>query len=253
MAIAPLGGMIGRNFYHFENALSYVDYSHRIQKISVGLHQSIIGYLLENQNEIRPAALTETLRDMQELMMDERYLSAATKTHLAELKAILQGVTELKPDEKNAHLSKALKIMDETLEFEALQREKSLEEINFDTQNELYIALAMFTLIVVGAVVFLYRRILHPLNDLRKLLERLTEADFTPITTDHLDPLLLPVFKSYNVTARPGGTARSSSRTAPPHAARGSAAWPPPPPPRGRRGCPRRAAARAGPAARRRH
>jgi two-component system NtrC family sensor kinase len=202
MALATLGGMIGRNFYHFESVLSYVDYSHRIQKISVGLHQSIIGYLLENHTEIQPTALMETLQDMQELMMDERYLSATTKAHLAELKTILQGVTELNRPEKNERLSMALKIMDETLEFEALQREQSLEGINFDTQNELYIALAVFTLIVIGTVVFLYTRILHPLNDLRKLLERLTEENFTPITTDHLDPLLLPVFKSYNVMVK---------------------------------------------------
>jgi signal transduction histidine kinase len=39
---------------------------------------------------------------------------------------------------------------------------------------------------------------LHPLNDLRQLLERLTEENYTPITTDHLDPLLFPVFNSYN-------------------------------------------------------
>jgi nitrogen fixation/metabolism regulation signal transduction histidine kinase len=48
------------------------------------------------------------------------------------------------------------------------------------------------------AVLFLRYRILHPLNDLRELLQRLTEENFTPITTDHLDPLLLPVFLSYN-------------------------------------------------------
>jgi signal transduction histidine kinase len=52
--------------------------------------------------------------------------------------------------------------------------------------------------ILIVAVLFLRLRILHPLNDLRELLERLTEENFTPITTDHLDPLLLPVFISYN-------------------------------------------------------
>jgi two-component system NtrC family sensor kinase len=47
-------------------------------------------------------------------------------------------------------------------------------------------------------VLFLHSRILHPLNDLKQLLQRLTEENYTPITTDHLDPLLLPVFNSYN-------------------------------------------------------
>ena len=45
---------------------------------------------------------------------------------------------------------------------------------------------------------FLHFRILQPLNDLRHLLDRLTEENYTPIKTDHLDPLLFPVFNSYN-------------------------------------------------------
>ena len=59
-------------------------------------------------------------------------------------------------------------------------------------------ALVTFTGILLGAMLFLHFRILHPLNDLRQLLERLTEENYTPITTDHLDPLLFPVFNSYN-------------------------------------------------------
>ena len=37
LALAILGGMIWRNLHHFETVLSYVDYSHRIQTVSVGL------------------------------------------------------------------------------------------------------------------------------------------------------------------------------------------------------------------------
>jgi two-component system, NtrC family, sensor kinase len=70
--------------------------------------------------------------------------------------------------------------------------------INLETQNELYLALLFFVLILLGAMLFLYFRILHPLHDLRQLLERLTEENYTPIATRHLDPLLLPVFDSYN-------------------------------------------------------
>lgn len=202
MAIAILGGTILRNFHHFNSVLSYVEYSHRIQNISVELHQSVIGHLLENQSDFQPAALSATLEDMEELMADKRYLSETTKTHLQELKDMLKDVAGLARPEKNERLSRALKIMDETLEYEALQREKSLEDINVNTQVELYIALAIFSLVVIGAVSFLQSRILHPLNDLRKLLERLTEENFTPITTVHLDPLLLPVFNSYNVMVK---------------------------------------------------
>ena len=196
MALAILGGMIWRTNHHFETVLSYVDYSHRIQNVSVGLQQLLIGNLIEEPH--KPVMLTKTLSDMDELMADNRYLSDSTKHNLSAVRDMLTDVGTLNSKEKNAHLIAALKIMSETLDHEALYREQLLEDINLDTQNELYIALITFAIILLGAILFLYFRILHPLHDLRRLLERLTEENFTPITTDHLDPLLLPVFNSYN-------------------------------------------------------
>jgi len=177
---------------------SYVNYSHRIQNVSVGLQQSLIEYLTETVSGSRPEALTKTLGEMDALMMDNRYLSAATRTSLETVKSMLIDLPLLKKEEKYNRLLTALKLMSETLDNEALQREELLEDISRDTQTELYMALAIFTAILVVAVLFLRLRILHPLNDLRELLQRLTEENFTPITTDHLDPLLLPVFNSYN-------------------------------------------------------
>ncbi|EGW22209.1 sensor histidine kinase [Methylobacter tundripaludum] len=197
-ALAILGGMIWRNVHHFETVFSYVNYSHRIQNVSVGLQQSLIEYLTETVSGSRPEALTKTLGEMDALMMDNRYLSAATRTSLETVKSMLIDLPLLKKEEKYNRLLTALKLMSETLDNEALQREELLEDISRDTQTELYMALAIFTAILVVAVLFLRLRILHPLNDLRELLQRLTEENFTPITTDHLDPLLLPVFNSYN-------------------------------------------------------
>ncbi len=199
MALAILGGMIWRNLHHFDTVLSYVDYSHRIQNVAVGLQQSLITYLTEKNPHVQPATLVKTLNEMDALMTENSQLSDSTKSNLAEVRAMLKNVAKLDSQEKNAHLIKSLQIMTETLDYETKHREKLLEDINLDTQTELYSALFIFTMLLLGAMFFLHFRILHPLNDLRKLLERLTEENFTPITTDHLDPLLLPIFNSYNV------------------------------------------------------
>ena len=135
---------------------------------------------------------------MQELIADNRYLLPSTKKSLESVRQLLSNIGKLDKEQKNTHLIQALEVMDQTIDEEGLRRERLLEEINFDTQNELYIALATFTLILLGAMLFLHYRILQPLNDLRQLLERLTEENYTPITIDHLDPLLFPVFNSYN-------------------------------------------------------
>jgi signal transduction histidine kinase len=198
LALAILGGMIWRNLHHFETVLSYVNYSHRIQNVSVGLQQSLIGYVTETVPDSQPVVLTKTLNEMQTLITDNRYLLPATKESLETVGSLLANVSKLDKSEKNARLIQALEVMSQTLDEEGLRREKLLEDINFDTQTELYIALVTFTLILLGAMLFLNYRILHPLNDLRQLLERLTEENYTPITLAHLDPLLFPVFNSYN-------------------------------------------------------
>ncbi len=198
LALAILGGMIWRNVHHFETVFSYVNYSHRIQNVSVGLQQSLIEYLTETVSKSHPEALSKTMEEMDVLMTDKRYLSTATRSSLETVRVMLVNLSELKKEEKYDRLLTALKLMSETLDNEALQREESLEDISRNTQTELYMALAIFTAILCVAVLFLRFRILHPLNDLRELLQRLTEENFTPITTDHLDPLLLPVFNSYN-------------------------------------------------------
>ena len=198
LALGILGGMIWRNLHHFESVLSYVDYSHRIQRVSAGLQQVLIGYLTEQAPASAPLALTQTLAEMDGLVSDNHYLLNTTQTRLQAVKAMLIDLEQVNKEEKHSRLIESLKIMGSTLDYETLQREKLLEDINRDTQNELYAALVTFTLILLGAMLFLKFRILQPLNDLRRLLERLTQENYTPITTDHLDPLLLPVFDSYN-------------------------------------------------------
>jgi len=198
LALAILGGMIWRNLHHFETVLSYVNYSHRIQNVSVGLQQSLIGYVTKTNTDSQSAVLTKTLNEMHQLIADNRYLLPSTKKSLESVRQLLSNIAKLDKEQKNTHLIQALEVMSQTIDEEGLRRERLLEEINFDTQNELYIALATFTLILLGAMLFLHYRILQPLNDLRQLLERLTDENYTPITIDHLDPLLFPVFNSYN-------------------------------------------------------
>ena len=198
LALTILGGMIWRNLHHFETVLSYVSYSHRIQNVSVGLQQSLMGYITETASDTQPAVLTKTLSKINDLMTDNRHLSPSTIKGLETVGNLLADIGKLDKSEKNARLIEALEVMSHTLDEESLRREKLLEDINLDTQTELYIASVIFTLILLGALLFLYHRILHPLNDLRQLLERLTEGNYTPITIGHLDPLLFPVFNSYN-------------------------------------------------------
>lgn len=196
IAVATSAVMVWRNFQHFDDVLAYVDYSHNIQKVTVGLQQSLISHFLEEDH--KPFVLNKTLGDIDLLVADEKHLSTLAKANLAEVRALLTDIDQLAAKQRNSHLISALKIMNEILDHEILYREQLLENISLSIQKELYITVIFFSLVVCSALFFFRFRILQPLNDLRQLLERLSTENFTPIDTRHIDVLLLPVFHSYN-------------------------------------------------------
>jgi two-component system, NtrC family, sensor kinase len=205
LALATLGGLIWRNLQHFDAVLSHVDYSHSVQNVSVELRQSLIEYLTESLPMAYPdvltktsKALTKTLGELDSLMKEEGLLSPATRNSMETVRGLLIDAGTLEKKEKNIRLLKALKELGLALDNEVLARDHLLEQISHDTEAELTLASVVLAVILLIAVLFFYRRILHPLNDLRQLLERLIDETYTPITTAHLDPLLLPVFNSYN-------------------------------------------------------
>ncbi len=198
ITLGILGGMIWRTHHHFEAALSYVNYSHRIQNVSVDLQQSVIARLTDKTADASPKLPTTLLSEIDSLMTDRNYLSETTRQHLESVRALLTQSQSLDKNQQQQSLIFVLKAMSEILDNETLQREQMLEDINLDTQSELYVALVIFGAIFIGTILFLKRRILHPLNDLRELLEHITDENYTPIATKHLDSLLLPVFHSYN-------------------------------------------------------
>ncbi len=205
LAFATLGGMIWRNLHHFDKVLSHVNYSHSVQNVSFELQQALIEYLTEAAPIHNPekltktiAALTKTLDEMDGLMADGGFLSGHTRDSMQVVRNFLNEQSRLDKNERNNRLIDALKIMSIALDHEVLERDRLLQNISHDTEAELYMASITFMVILIVAVLFLHRRILHPLNDLKQLLERLTEESYIPFTTDGLDPLLLPVFNSYN-------------------------------------------------------
>lgn len=205
LALATLGGLIWRNLHHFDTVLSHVDYSHSVQNVSGELRQSLIEYLTESLPMAYPDVLTNTskaltkmLGELDLLMKEEGLLSPATRNSMETVRGLLIDAGTLEKKEKNIRLLKALKELGLALDNEVLARDHLLEQISHDTEAELTLASVVLAVILLIAVLFFYRRILHPLNDLRQLLERLIDETYTPITTAHLDPLLLPVFNSYN-------------------------------------------------------
>ena len=117
---------------------------------------------------------------------------------LRRVNASLAKLDEESPDSGRAELFEALREMHEILDTETEQRERLMVKVSREALIELALATLILPVILLLTWLFLRRRILNPLHDLRQLLLKLAKEEYTPIAIDHIDPLLLPVFNSYN-------------------------------------------------------
>ena len=195
VVLAILGSMIWRNLQRLDTIQAYVTYSHLIQDAGLDLQRAMMDSL--SGHDVTPAHMAELEGRLRELVRVGDHLDPVTPTRLQRVASLLrnkEGNTV-----KRTALFDALRVMHETLDAETERREQELEELSRNTLAELEAATVSLVVVLLLALIFLRHRILAPLHDLRQLLLSLAKESYSPIRTEHLDPLLLPVFNSYNV------------------------------------------------------
>lgn len=199
LVLAILVGMIWRNLERVDSLGSYVSYWHRIQTANQSMKKALMEHI-SDQSGIDDAKLRSISAQVHDLVLLDGHLDPDTPARLLSVERSLaeSGEDGDAPVALKTRLLSGMALMNEVLDAEVGKREDMLEEINSDTRYEVGMASGTLTAILLFGWVFLRFRILAPLQDLRQLLMRLVEEDFRPINTERLDPLLLPVFNSYN-------------------------------------------------------
>jgi signal transduction histidine kinase len=201
LALFLLGGMIWRNFERLETMRAYVSYAHHIQQVAADIQASLTDYFITQNRQLQGQRLSRLTEEIFDLASNDHHVAPETPAKLQELRATITEFTDTRAttEQKEAHLLKALSITGAIMDLETLNREAMLEEISQSTRTEIALVFATTLCLLILVGLFLKYRILAPLNDLRELLLRLAEEDYTPIATQRIDPLLLPIFNSYNV------------------------------------------------------
>jgi signal transduction histidine kinase len=200
LILGLLGGMIWRNFDRFETIQSHVIYGHRIHQLASDIQSQLTDYFVFRKEKPDRTQLNQLSSEILDLANNDHHAAPETPQHLANLREIILELGDSRKSTvlQEANLIKALNITSAMMDDESLKRERVLQEIGQSTRTEVLLVFAMvFTLLLVVGI-FLKFRILTPLNDLKKLLLRLAREDFSPIDADRIDPILLPVFNSYN-------------------------------------------------------
>lgn len=198
-----LAGMIWRNLEHFEIVHSYMGYSHRILQASLDIQEVLTGYFRAEDADPSPGKIAQLSVELDTLSREDYHLDPATPARLREVRELVlaAGLDPLR-EVSETTLLQALSVAGAMLDAETVWREDLLDDINRTIRTEMALASVIVLALLVFAALFLKFRVLAPLHDLKELLLSIAREDFTPIATDHLDPLLAPVFRSYNEMVR---------------------------------------------------
>jgi len=116
--------------------------------------------------------------------------------------AQLDGLLKQAQTDPGSALPAAGKIIDQMLDRETAIQSDLLDAVYVHTRFEWrisLIALVAFPGMLAIALWAWRQRIFRPINNLRYFLARLSDGDFTPVTVDGIDPLLVPLFENYNM------------------------------------------------------
>jgi signal transduction histidine kinase len=180
---------------------------------NLGMQNALMEHIADGRG-IDGATLRSLSDQVRDLIRLDEHLDADTPVKLLSVERSLSqsGDDGDSPEALKTRLLSAMSLMNNALDGETTQRERMLEDLSTDTRYEVGMASGTLGAILLAAWLFLRRRILAPLHDLRVLLLRLAAEDFTPIDTRRLDPLLLPVFNSYNEMVKHLGELEESKR-----------------------------------------
>jgi two-component system, NtrC family, sensor kinase len=187
--LLALGSITWRNLHRIDNIKQDIIQGHELEQLVFDLINTPIKSGLSSAN------LHEKISHIfANRQSDENDTSAL----LNEIKSLLLNVDQGKSED----ITKVLLVSQNLLNQQRSNEEKLLTQVYQDSRLELNFAVFIPVAVLLPAfllgIVLFRRRILSPLNALEHLLKRLTDGEMQPIPGHRKDPLMQPLFNSYN-------------------------------------------------------
>jgi signal transduction histidine kinase len=196
LALGLMLASLGRNLHALAPLEVHLAAIRRIQLQSLDMQYALVRDL-RGEESLDPAKLNAQRNALFALSRDPDLLSAQARDAITDAHALFATGT-LPPQ---TVLRDAVTLMHEALAAEARAHDALLKTIAARARQEFRLAAAVLAIIVVaGAVGFVLsrRRILEPLRDLDRLMQRLAQHDFAQVETHRADSLIAPLLGRYN-------------------------------------------------------
>ena len=191
-----LGSITWRNLSRIDNIKQDIIQGHELEQLVFDLLNAPIHAPGE---KFKPTPKNNELHEkISHFFADRQSGENGTGVLLDEIKALLLNIEQ----GNRQDVSQVLLISQNILNLQRSNEEKLLTQVYQDSRLELnfavFIPIAVLLPAFLLGIVFFRRQILSPLNALEQLLKRLTDGEMQPIAENRKDPLMQPLFSSYN-------------------------------------------------------
>lgn len=190
--LVALGSITWRNLQRIDTIKQDIAYGHQLQQLILELYQR---HLTGPETRHDPAQLNQFIRILQ-----EHYSTAPETRELIQKSRQLLTIEDA--DHYRQELMDTLLLAGGFFSQQINAERQLLNHLYTDSALELNFAIIIPVLVLLLLFLlnlrFLRRKIMAPLNDLKKLLSRLVEGEMLPIEDNNVEPLLQPLFNNYN-------------------------------------------------------
>ena len=194
--LLALGSITWRNLNRIDNIKQDIIQGHELEQLVFDLLNAPAG---ESGEQIKPTLESAELhKKISHFFANRQSGENDTGVLLDEIKPFLLNIEQ----GKRQDIAQVLLVSQKILNLQRSNEEKLLTQVYQDSRLELNFAVFIPVAVLLPAflfgIVFFRRQILSPLNALEQLLKRLTDGEMQPIAENRKDPLMQPLFSSYN-------------------------------------------------------
>lgn len=196
LALGLMLASLGRNLHALAPLEVHLAAMKRVQQQSLDMQYALVRDQ-RGQESLDPPKLNALRNALFALARDPALLSAQARDAIGDAHALFETGT-LPPQ---TILRDSVTLMHEALAAEARAHDALLKTIAARARQEFRLAAAALAVILAAGVigfVLLRRRVLLPLRDLDRLMQRLARHDFAQVETHRADSLIAPLLDRYN-------------------------------------------------------
>ncbi len=195
--LLALGSITWRNLHRIDNIKQDIIQGHELEQLVFNLLNSP---MQTSDVTMTPNQKGDDLHQkISHLLANKPSDETGIGILLDEIKPLLLNIEQ---GGKQQDLAQVLLVSQKILNQQRANEEKLLAQVYHDSNLELnfavFIPIAVLLPAFLLGIVFFRQQILSPLNALEQLLKRLTGGEMQPIDETRAEPLLLPLFSSYN-------------------------------------------------------